>query len=94
MSRTAVSDAPIWAAVLRLKAIRRGVGMSSANETKAGTRELAAASESHEGTIGASAAGRIQHEEELQAENTRLQALICYLLHVNEELRQQTDIGK
>jgi hypothetical protein len=25
----------------------------------------------------------------LQAENTRLQALVCYLVHVNQELRQQ-----
>jgi hypothetical protein len=25
----------------------------------------------------------------LQAENTRLQALVCYLVHINQELRQQ-----
>jgi hypothetical protein len=25
----------------------------------------------------------------LEAENTRLQALVCYLVHTNEQLRQQ-----
>jgi len=79
--REGVGDKATWYSVQCMQVLGRGNSMETGNED-------GEAMEPDEKNREAAWAERTR---ELETENARLQALVCYLVHNNEELRRRHD---
>jgi hypothetical protein len=82
--RECAGDKAIWYSVQCMQVMGRGSAMRLANP----------GGEAREPDGKNGKAAWVERVQELEAENTRLHALVCYLVHSNEELRRKRNDGE